>query len=86
MAKQSVSFLIERDKVGKLDSLAANQDRDRSYGLNEAVDFYLDLQQHHADCIRRGLEDVGVGRVVTHEEVGQQISARRRQRVKAHAK
>jgi len=85
MAKQSVSFLIESEKVGKLDTLASNQERDRSYVLNEAVDLYLDLQQHHAELIQKGLDDIKAGRVVTHEEVGERIAARRRRRVKAHA-
>jgi predicted transcriptional regulator len=84
MAKQSVSFLIDSEKVSTLDSLAKNQDRDRSCLLNEAVDNYLDLQKYHLELIQKGLDAIEAGDVISHEEVMRR-SAERRLKTKAHA-
>jgi len=84
MAKQSVSVLISSEKVSQLDLLASNQDRDRSFVVNEAIDMYLDLQRHHQELIKRGLADIKAGNVVSHEEVGRRIAERRQRVVTGH--
>jgi RHH-type transcriptional regulator, rel operon repressor / antitoxin RelB len=82
MGKQSVSFLIESDKVGKLDSLASNQERDRSFILNAAVDQYLDLNAYHTRIIEEGIADAEAGRLVPFDEVKRQLAEQRAARKK----
>ena len=41
MTKQNYSFRLSMEKIGKLDKLAALDDRDRTYMVDKAIDFYL---------------------------------------------
>ncbi len=64
----TVSFRIPTERVEALARLAAVQDRDRSYLLNEAVEQYLDLHEYHAEHIREGMRDAREGRFVDNAE------------------
>jgi predicted transcriptional regulator len=68
-AEKTISFRADAEKIAALDSLAAAQDRPRSYLINEAITNYLELQAYHDALVRKGLEEVRQGRVVSHEEV-----------------
>jgi len=76
---KTVSFRTDAKKVKALDALAASQDRDRSYLLNEAIDQYLDLQQYHIRLIEEGIRQADAGMLIDHAEVAKRVpSARRR--------
>lgn len=78
MAKQSVSFLVPSEKVSKLDAVAANQERDRSYVLNEAVDLYLDHHKYYTELVEQGIADIEAGRTMTQEQVIEAVNAQRK--------
>jgi len=50
---KTISFRIPSDTVESLDELAESMDRDRSHVLNEAVENYLRLNEHHIKLIKR---------------------------------
>ena len=75
---KTVSFRTDSRKVEELDSLAAAQDRDRSYLLNEAIDYYLDLQRYHIEAIKEGIRDADAGNLVPHEAVFDEVKKLRR--------
>lgn len=66
---QTVSFRIAEDKKSRIDKLAAVQDRDRSYIINEALDSYLDLMDWQLEQIKEGLRQADAGEFATDEEV-----------------
>ena len=68
-AEKTISFRADAEKIAALDSLAAAQDRPRSYLINEAITNYIELHAYQDALVREGLEDVRAGRVVSHEEV-----------------
>lgn len=78
--EKTVSFRTDAKKVEELDSLAAAQDRDRSYLLNEAVDYYLDLQRYHIEAIKEGIRDADAGNLVPHANVIDEVKKLRRKR------
>ena len=78
MDKQTVSFRLDVDKVGALDSLAESLDRDRSYLLTEAVAAYLDVQQWHLDQIKAGIRQADAGQLLDHAQVRKTLAKRRR--------
>ena len=55
MSKETIAFRIEREKREKLDKIAENFDRDRSYILNEAIDNYLDVYAWQIEEINQAL-------------------------------
>jgi len=75
---KTVSFRTDAKKVKALDALAASQDRDRSYLLNEAIDHYLDLQQYHIRLIEQGIRQADAGELVDHNEVEKIATKHRR--------
>jgi predicted transcriptional regulator len=68
-SEKTVSFRAESEKIDALDSLAAAQDRPRSYLINEAISNYIELHAYQDALVRKGLEDMRKGRIVSHEEV-----------------
>ena len=78
MDKQTISFRLDADKVGALDSLAESLDRDRSYLLTEAVAAYLDVQQWHIDQIKAGIRQADAGQLLDHARVRKTLAKRRR--------
>jgi len=67
--EKTISFRADAEKIAALDSLAAAQDRPRSYLINEAITNYIELHAYQDALVRKGLEDMRKGRVVGHEKV-----------------
>ena len=77
---KTVSFRTDAKKVKALDALAAGQDRDRSYLLNQAIDNYLDLQQYHVELIEKGIRQADAGELVDHRDVEKIVAKLRRKK------
>jgi predicted transcriptional regulator len=75
MALKTVTVRIPEEKVKKLDSAAAHQQRDRSFILNEAVDQYLSLQAYHLALIDEGIRAAEAGELIPHSEVVKMVNS-----------
>ena len=78
--EKTISFRAVAEKIDALDSLAAAQDRPRSYLINEAIANYIELHAYQDALVREGLEEMRKGRVVSHEEVIRRLKKTRRAR------
>jgi predicted transcriptional regulator len=78
--EKTVSFRTDPEKIDALDSFAAAQDRPRSYLINEAITNYIELHAYQDALVRKGLEDMRKGRVVSHEEVANRLKGTGRAR------
>lgn len=78
--EKTISFRAEAGKIDALDSLAAVQDRPRSYLINEAINNYIELHAYQDALVRKGLEEMRKGSVVSHEEVVQRLKSTGRAR------
>lgn len=67
--EKTISFRADTQKIDALDSLAAAQDRPRSYLINEAITNYIQLHAYQDALVRKGLEEMRRSRVVSHEQV-----------------
>jgi predicted transcriptional regulator len=65
---QTISFRVDEHKKIRLDALAAVQERDRSYIINEAIDSYLALMDWQLDHITVGIKQADQGEFATTEE------------------
>jgi len=74
MALKTVTVRIPEEKVKKLDAVAAKQQRDRSFMLNEAVDQYLSLQAYHLALIDKGMRADEAGDVIPHGEIEKMVT------------
>jgi predicted transcriptional regulator len=72
-AEKTISSRADAEKIDTLGSLAAAQDRPRSYLINEAITNYIELHAYQDSLVRKGLEEMRKGRVVSHEEVVQRL-------------
>lgn len=73
VTEKTVSFRAEAEKIDVLDSLAAAQDRPRSYLINEAITNYIELHAYQDKLVRSGLQQMREGRFISHEEVVKRI-------------
>ena len=71
--QRTISFRISAKKVDSLDELASEMDRDRSYLLNEAVEYYLELNRYQVGLIEKGIAAAKAGDFVDHDEVRKMI-------------
>jgi predicted transcriptional regulator len=78
MQQKTVTFRAPNDKIKALDALAALQQRDRSFILNEAVEQYLALNDYHIALIKEGIRQADAGETLSHEEVRQRLLSRRK--------
>ena len=69
MQQKTVTFRAPGDKIKALDSLAALQQRDRSFVLNEAVDQYLSLNECHIALINEGIRQADAGKLKTGDAI-----------------
>ncbi|HEX3472540.1 MAG TPA: hypothetical protein VHT28_15270 [Silvibacterium sp.] len=69
MSIRTVSFRTASEKLEQLDSLAASQQRDRTFIINEALDQYLSLQNYHRSLIEEGIRQADAGQLTAHEKV-----------------
>ena len=67
--EKTISFRAVTDKIAALDSLAAAQERSRSYLINEAITNYIELHAYQDALVRKGMEEMKKGRVVSHDDV-----------------
>ena len=67
--EKTISFRAVAEKIDALDCLAAAQDRPRSYLINEAITNYIELHAYQDALVRKGLEEMRNGHVVSHEQV-----------------
>lgn len=71
------------DKQAKLDVIAANAKRSRSYVANEAIDHYLDLYEWQTRRIEERLEKAQIGdaRWMSHDDVFDRLEAKIKDRL-----
>lgn len=68
MEKINVTVRINTDKVSFLDQLAKNDDRDRSYLINEAIEGYLQLRRWQLEEIQKAIREADAGEFATEKE------------------
>jgi predicted transcriptional regulator len=67
--EKTISFRAVAEKIDTLDSLAAAQERSRSYLINQAINNYIELHAYQDALVRKGLEEMRTGRVISHQDV-----------------
>jgi predicted transcriptional regulator len=79
-AEKTISFRAVAEKIDTLDTLAAAQERSRSYLINQAINNYIELHAYQDALVRKGLEEMRRGRVVSHQDVVKRLKTSRRGR------
>jgi predicted transcriptional regulator len=77
-AEKTISFRAKSEKIEALDSLAAAQDRPRSYLINEAIANYIELHAYQDALVREGQNQVRQGHVTSHDEVVKRLRTKDR--------
>lgn len=80
ISEKTVSFRAIAEKIETLDSLAAAQERSRSYLINQAITNYIELHAYQDALVRKGLMEMRKGHTVGHEEVVKRLRKARRGR------
>lgn len=65
MGTEAFTVRSESKKIKKLDKLASQRKRSRNYLMNEALDYYLDVQAWQMEQIQAGIRAANDGRFVS---------------------
>ena len=68
-ASTTMTIRLSPETKTKLERIAADTRRSKSFLAAEAVSAYVERELEIIDGIKRGMADVAAGRVVPHEEV-----------------
>lgn len=68
-ASTMMTIRVRPDVKEKLERIAVDTRRSKSFLASEAVAAYVERELEIIDGIKRGMEDVAVGRIVPHEQV-----------------
>lgn len=68
-ASTTMTIRVSPDVKEKLDRIAIDTRRSKSFLAGEAVAAYVERELEIIDGIKRGMADVAAGRVVPHEQV-----------------
>lgn len=68
-ASTTMTIRVSPETKSKLERIAADTRRSKSFLAAEAVSAYVERELEIIDGIKRGMDDVAAGRVVPHEEV-----------------
>jgi predicted transcriptional regulator len=60
---------MDSEKVEKLDAYAAQDERHRSYLVNEAISRYLEARDFQVARIKEGIRQADAGELIDHEVV-----------------
>ena len=71
----TMTIRVSTDLKAKLDRLASDTRRSRSYLAAEAVSGYVNRELEIVAGIQRGFEDMAAGRTVSHDEAMREIDA-----------
>ena len=74
-ASTTMTVRISGDVKAKLDRIAADTRRSKSFLAGEAIAAYVDRELEIIGGVKRGLADMEAGRLVPHEEAMDQIYA-----------
>jgi RHH-type transcriptional regulator, rel operon repressor / antitoxin RelB len=69
MTKQTVSFRLDARKVKALDTIAKAVQRDRTFLLGEAVQYYIHLHEWQLKQIQESIAEADAGRLLDHAQV-----------------
>ena len=69
MEKVTITVRVDSGKKMALDEIAAGQDRDRSYILNQAIDAYIETHRWQSAHIEEGLRQADAGEFASDDEV-----------------
>jgi len=68
-ATETMTIRVSAETKRKLERIAAGTRRSKSFLAGEAVSAYVDRELEIIEGIKRGLADVGAGKIVPHDEV-----------------
>ena len=69
MDKVTITVRVDSSKKKALDEIAAGQDRDRSYILNQAIEAYIETHRWQTVHIEEGLRQADAGEFASDDEV-----------------
>ncbi|MGB5594135.1 MAG: CopG family transcriptional regulator [Crocosphaera sp.] len=69
MNSEIIAFTLDAEKRDAIDQIAQTLECDRSDVLNQAIDYYLDVQQWQIQEIKTAIAEANQGDFATDEEV-----------------
>ena len=66
---KATTIRLDNDTLDRIDGLANNLSRSRSWVINQAIERFLDYEEWFVQEVKDGLDEVARGDIATDEEV-----------------
>ena len=66
---KATTIRLDNDTLGRIDGIANNLSRSRSWVINQAIERFLDYEEWFVQEVKDGLDEVARGDIATDEEV-----------------
>ncbi len=66
---KATTVRMDEDILGRIDGLAKELKRSRSWVIKEAIERFLDYEEWYIQEVRKGIDEVSRGEIATPEEV-----------------
>jgi predicted transcriptional regulator len=66
---KATTVRMDADTLGRIDGLAVELKRSRSWVIKEAIERFLDYEEWYIQEVRKGIDEVSRGEIATPEEV-----------------
>lgn len=66
---KATTVRMDEDILGRIDGLATELKRSRSWVLKEAIERFLDYEEWYIQEVRKGIDEVSRGEIASPEEV-----------------
>lgn len=66
---KATTVRMDEDILGRIDGLATELKRSRSWVIKEAIERFLDYEEWYVQEVRKGIDEVSRGEIATPEEV-----------------
>ncbi len=68
-SRDQLSLRIASSTKKRIEALAQATRRSKSFVIEDAINQYLELNEWQIESIKKGLEDVKAGKVISHEDM-----------------
>ena len=69
MADRTASFRTDGNKLDRLDRLAKEMDRSRSWLINDALERYMEYEEWFRESVASGVASLQLGEAIAHKDV-----------------
>ena len=71
---KATTIRVNDSTLGRIDGIAQNLSRPRSWVINQAIERFLDYEEWFVSQVNNGIEETNKGEIASREEIAEKFS------------